>query len=142
MNNQAKSVIPALRYRDAVTAIDWLTRAFGFEKQAVYMGPDNTVAHAQLTFGKGMIMLGSVVDDTPYSKLITQPDQIDHRETQTPYLIVSDADAIYATAKTAGATMLLDIKDMDYGGRAFTCSDLEGHIWNIGTYDPWEQPTP
>jgi uncharacterized glyoxalase superfamily protein PhnB len=142
MNNQAKSVIPALRYRDAVAAIDWLTRAFGFEKQAVYMGPDNTVAHAQLTFGKGMIMLGSVVDDTPYSKLITQPDQIDHRETQTPYLIVSDADAIYATAKTAGATMLLDIKDMDYGGRAFTCSDLEGHIWNIGTYDPWEQPTP
>ena len=142
MNNQAKSVIPALRYRDAVAAIDWLTRAFGFEKQAVYMGPDNTVAHAQLTFGKGMIMLGSVVDDTPYSTLITQPDQINHRETQTPYLIVSDADAIYATAKTAGATMLLDIKDMDYGGRAFTCSDLEGHIWNIGTYDPWEQPTP
>ena len=142
MNNQAKSVIPALRYRDAVAAIDWLTRAFGFEKQAVYMGPDNTVAHAQLTFGKGMIMLGSVVDDTPYSKLITQPDQIDHRETQTPYLIVSDADAIYATAKTAGATMLLDIKDMDYGGRAFTCSDLEGHIWNIGTYDPWEQQNP
>ena len=142
MNNQAKSVIPALRYRDAVAAIDWLTRAFGFEKQAVYMGPDNTVAHAQLTFGKGMIMLGSVVDDTPYSKLITQPDQIDHRETQTPYLSVSDADIIYATAKTAGATMLLDIKDMDYGGRAFTCSDLEGHIWNIGTYDPWDQQNP
>src|ERR1700722_8031898 len=142
MNNQAKSVIPALRYRDAVAAIDWLPRAFGFEKQAVYMGPDNTVAHAQLTFGKGMIMLGSVVDDTPYSKLITQPDQIDHRETQTPYLIVSDADAIYATAKTAGATMLLDIKDMDYGGRASPCSDLEGDIWNIGTYDPGEQPSP
>ena len=51
-------------------------------------------------------------------------------------------DAIYATAKAAGATMLLDIKDMDYGGRAFTCSDLEGHIWSIGTYDPWEQQNP
>jgi len=141
MKNQAKAVIPALRYRDAVAAIDWLTRAFGFEKQAVYMGPDNTVAHAQLTFGNGMIVLSSIAD-TPYGKLITQPDQIGRRETQTPYLVVSDADAVYATAKAAGATILLDIKDMDYGGRAFTCSDPEGHIWNIGTYDPWAQPTP
>jgi uncharacterized glyoxalase superfamily protein PhnB len=38
--------------------------------------------------------------------------------------------------------MLLDIRDMDYGGRAFTCRDLEGHIWHIGTYDPWEEPKP
>ena len=141
MKNQAKAVIPALRYRDAVAAIDWLTRAFGFEKQAVYMGPDNTVAHAQLTFGNGMIMLGSIAE-TPFSKHLAQPDQIGHRETQSPYLVVSDADAVYATAKAAGATILLDIKDMDYGGRAFTCSDPEGHIWNIGTYDPWAQPTP
>ncbi|HMH15333.1 MAG TPA: VOC family protein [Edaphobacter sp.] len=141
MKNQAKAVIPAIRYHDALAAIDWLIRAFGFEKQAVYMGSGDTVAHAQLTFGNGMIMLSSITD-TPFSKFLAQPDQIGHRETQSPYLIVSDADAIYATAKTAGATMLLDIKDMDYGGRAFTCSDLEGHIWNIGTYDPWELPTP
>jgi uncharacterized glyoxalase superfamily protein PhnB len=142
MKNHAKAVIPALRYRDALAAIDWLTRAFGFEKQAVYMGPGNTVAHAQLTFGNGMIMLGSIDNSSQYGKLIAQPGEIGHRETQSPYLVVPDADAIYATAKAAGATMLLDIKDMDYGGRAFTCSDLEGHIWNIGTYDPWEQPTP
>jgi uncharacterized glyoxalase superfamily protein PhnB len=146
MSNQAKTctstVIPGLRYRDALAAIDWLTRAFGFEKQAVYMGSGNTVAHAQLTFGNGMIMLGSIDNGTPSSKFMAQPDEIDRRETQSPYLIVSDADAIYATAKAAGATMLLDIKDMDYGGRAFTCSDLEGHIWHIGTYDPWEQQNP
>ena len=146
MSNQAKTctstVIPGLRYRDALAAIDWLTRAFGFQKQAVYMGSGNTVAHAQLTFGNGMVMLGSVDNGTPSSKLMAQPDEIDRRETQSPYLIVSDADAIYATAKAAGATMLIDIKDMDYGGRAFTCSDLEGHIWSIGTYDPWEQQNP
>jgi uncharacterized glyoxalase superfamily protein PhnB len=143
MSNQAKTctstLIPGLRYRDALAAIDWLTRAFGFEKQAVYMGSGNTVAHAQLTFGNGMVMLGSVDNGTPSSKFMAQPDEIDRRETQSPYLIVSDADAIYATAKAAGATMLLDIKDMDYGGRAFTCRDLEGHLWNIGTYDPWTQ---
>jgi uncharacterized glyoxalase superfamily protein PhnB len=142
MNNQAKAcrstIVPSLRYRNALAAIDWLTRAFGFEKQAVYLAPDNTtVMHAQLTFGNGMIMLGSVDNGTEYSKFMVQPDEIGLRETKSIYLIVSDADAVHATAKAAGAEMVLDIRDMDYGGRAFTCRDLEGHLWNIGTYDPW-----
>jgi uncharacterized glyoxalase superfamily protein PhnB len=69
--------------------------------------------------------------------LIRQPDELDGVETQSAYLVVSDADAVYAKAKAAGAEILLDIKDEDYGGRGFTCRDLEGHIWNFGTYDPW-----
>jgi uncharacterized glyoxalase superfamily protein PhnB len=139
--NQAKAcistVIPSLRYRDAVAAIDWLERAFGFERNAVYMGPNNTVAHAQLTFGNGMVMLGSASNEGEYGKLMVQPDEVGLRETKGIYLVVSDADAIYATAKAAGAEMVLDIRDMDYGGRAFTCRDLEGHLWSIGSYDPW-----
>lgn len=138
MSNQTNStVIPSLRYRDALSAIDWLVRAFGFEKQVVYMGPDNTVAHAQLTLGSGMIMLGSVDNGREYGRQIVQPDEIDLRETQSPYLVVADADAVYATAKTAGASIVMDIADMDYGGRAFTCRDLEGHLWSIGSYNPW-----
>ena len=62
MNSPAKNtvatVIPSLRYRDAPAMIDWLCKAFGFEKHAVY-ADGNTVHHAQLTFGNGMIMLGS-----------------------------------------------------------------------------------
>ncbi len=143
MTNQAKAcrptIVPSLRYRNALAAIDWLIRAFGFEKQAVYLGPDSTtVMHAQLTFGNGMIMLGSVDNGTEYGKLTVQPDEIGRRETKGIYLIVNDADQVHATAKAAGAEMVLDIRDMDYGGRAFTCRDLEGHLWNIGTYDPWQ----
>lgn len=139
MSNQINStVIPSLRYRDALAAIDWLVRAFGFEKHAVHMGPDNTVAHAQLTLGSGMIMLGSVDNGREYGRQIVQPDEIDLRETQSPYLVVADADAVYATAKAAGASMVMDIADMDYGGRAFACRDLEGHLWSVGTYDPWQ----
>jgi uncharacterized glyoxalase superfamily protein PhnB len=135
------AIVPSLRYRNALAAIDWLIRAFGFEKQAVYLGPDNiTVMHAQLTFGNGMVMLGSVDNGGEFGKLMVQPDEIDLRETKGTYLIVTDADAVYATAKAVGATMVLDIRDMDYGGRAFTCRDLEGHLWNIGTYDPWHTP--
>jgi uncharacterized glyoxalase superfamily protein PhnB len=104
----------------------------------VYPNPDGTIAHAQLTFGNGMIMLSSVSETgSEWGKLTKQPDQIGGAETQSAYLIVSDADAIYAKAKAGGAKILLDIKDEDYGGRGFTCSDLEGHIWNFGTYDPW-----
>jgi uncharacterized glyoxalase superfamily protein PhnB len=132
------TIVPSLRYRDALGAIDWLIRAFGFEKQAVYLGPDNiTVMHAQLTFGNGMVMLGSVDNGGEAGKLMVQPDEVGLRETKGVYLIVNDADQVHATAKAAGAEMVLDIRDMDYGGRAFTCRDPEGHLWSIGTYDPW-----
>src|SRR5579862_6895876 len=142
MTNYAKTcratIVPSLRYRNALAAIDWLIHAFGFEKQAVYLGPDNTtVMHAQLTLDGGMIMLGSVDNGSEYGKLIVQPDEIGLRETKGIYLVVPDADAVYATAKAAGAEMVLDIRDMDYGGRGFTCRDLEGHLWSIGTYNPW-----
>jgi len=142
MTNQAKAcrstIVPSLRYRNALTAIDWLVAAFGFEKQAVFVAPDNkTVQHAQLTFGNGMIMIGSVDNGGEAGKFMVQPDEIGLRDTRGIYLVVNDADAIYATAKTAGAEMVLDIRDMDYGGRGFTCRDLEGHHWSIGNYDPW-----
>jgi uncharacterized glyoxalase superfamily protein PhnB len=139
MNTQANSaIIPSLRYRDALAAIDWLVTVLAFKKQAVYLGPDNkTVMHAQLTFGSGMIMLGSVDNGGEAGKFMVQPDEIGFRETQGTYLVVPNADAVYATAKAAGAEMVLDIRDMEYGGRAFTCRDIEGHTWSIGTYDPW-----
>ena len=92
------------------------------------------------TFGNGMIMLGSVpttAEATGFAERIVQPDQVGMKETQSPCLIVSDCDAIYATAKAVGAEMLMDLKEMDYGGKAFTCRDPEGHVWSIGTYDPW-----
>ena len=50
------TVIPCLRYRDAPAAIEWLCRAFGFEKQLVVPNKDGMAAHAQLSFGNGMIM--------------------------------------------------------------------------------------
>ena len=120
------TVIPGLRYRDAPAAIEWLVKAFGFEKHLVVPKPDGTIVHAQLSFGNGMIMLGTAVD-SEFGRLIKQPDQIGGAETQTAYVIAKDADAHYARAKAAGAKIVIDIKDQDYG---------------FGTYDPWEgRPT-
>jgi uncharacterized glyoxalase superfamily protein PhnB len=132
------TVIPCLRYRDAPAAIAWLCSAFGFEQQAVYADDQGGIAHAQLTFGNGMVMLGSVSrQGSEWGRQIRQPDEIGGAETQGAYLVVADADAVYARAKAAGATILDDIKDEDYGGRGFTCRDPEGHLWSFGTYDPW-----
>jgi uncharacterized glyoxalase superfamily protein PhnB len=134
--NTRVTIIPCLRYRNAPAAIEWLCQTFGFEKQLVVPNEDGTIAHAQLSFGNGMIMLGSV-QENEFGRLMKQPDEIGGAETQSAYLIVSDADLIYQRAKSAGAEIVMEIKDEDYGGRGFSCRDPEGHLWNIGTYDPW-----
>ncbi len=130
------SLIPCLRYRNAPAAIEWLSAAFGLEKHLVVPAGEGLIAHAQLTLGGGMIMLGSVMP-SPYGALMTQPDEVGGRNTQSVYLVVPDADAVLAKAVAAGAEIVMPIKDEDYGGRGFTCRDLEGHVWSVGTYDPW-----
>jgi len=52
-----------------------------------------------------------------------QPDELGGAEIQTLYVIVPDADALHARAKAAGARIVLDIKDEDYGGCSFSCRD-------------------
>lgn len=131
------TVVPCLRYRDAPAAIEWLCRAFGFERHLVVPGPNETIAHAQLSFGNGMVMLGSLTG-SDFDQLIKQPDEVGGAETQSPYLIVGDADIVYLRAKAAGARIVMEIKDEEYGGRGFSCRDLEGRLWNFGTYDPWK----
>lgn len=131
------NVIPCLRYRDAAKAIEWLGRAFGFERHAVYPNDDGTIAHAQLTLGHGMIMLGTATD-SEFGRLMKQPRDVGGG-TQSVYVVVPDVDAHYARARDAGAEIVIDLRDEDYGGRVYTCRDLEGHVWTFGSYDPWVQ---
>jgi uncharacterized glyoxalase superfamily protein PhnB len=131
------TVIPALRYRDAHAAIAWLVRVFGFKAEAVFDGPDNTVAHAQLVLGNGMIMLGSASNQGEMAKFMVEPGEIGIRSTASIYLVVEDAAVVYENAKAAGAKIVEELREMDYGGKAFNCLDLEGHFWSIGEYDPW-----
>ena len=132
------TVVPALRYRDAPKAIDWLCRAFGFERQLVVPGEGDTVAHAQLVFGRGMIMLGSGgAHDGGYDALVRAPGPDGAPAPQSLYVVVDDADAHRDRAREAGAEIVLDVEDKPYGGRDYTCRDLEGHVWTFGTYDPW-----
>ncbi len=135
----ASTIIPVLRYRNAPAAIAWLCRVFGFEQHQAFENPDGTIAHAELKLGGGMLMLASTGKPTEFSKHIKQPDEIGGFETQSSYLVVADADVVYVRAVAAGAKIELDIKDEDYGGRGFTCRDLEGRLWSVGSYDPWAE---
>lgn len=130
------SIIPSLRYRNAPAAIEWLCRVLGFTRHAVYPGPDNTIAHAQLIVGDGMIMLGSA-GDSEFGRHMREPREVGGGVTHAVYLVVDDADAHYAKAKAGGAEIVFEIKDESYGGRGYTCRDPEGYLWTIGTYDPW-----
>ncbi len=118
-------VIPALRYQDAHAAIDLLINAFGFVGNAIYEAEDGSVDHAQLTFGTGMVMLGTDRDDT-FSK--QGPVSI--------YVVVDDADAHHRRAVAAGAEIVTPVEDQDYGGRLYTARDPEGNLWSFGTYRP------
>ena len=132
------TIIPCLRYRDALAAIDWLCEAFGFEKQAVYADDKGVVQHAQLVFGNGMIMLGSVANQGAWGERIAQPDEIGGRETQSPCVVVADCEAHYQRAKAAGAVIVDELKHQEYGGTGYSCRDIEGHLWWFGSYDPWK----
>jgi uncharacterized glyoxalase superfamily protein PhnB len=136
MVHSPSTVIPGLRYRDAQAAIDWFCQVFGFEQNAVYKAPDGSIAHAQLTLGGGMIMLGSAQDDE-HSHSFKSPEELGGVETSSVYILVPDADAAFARAVAAGATVIRPLSDPPYGGREFAVKDPEGHSWTAGTYNPW-----
>lgn len=133
---QTKSTImPTMRYKDAPGMIEWLVNVFGFEKHAVYTTPEGLIAHAELTLGGGMVMLGSQRDDE-YGCNFKSPGELG-LETRSVYIVVADADAVFARAKEAGAAVVRALQNTDYGSREFSVKDPEGHSWSVGTYDPW-----
>ena len=120
------SIFPALKYRDAHAAADWLERAFGFARKMVVDRPDGGVAHAELRFGNGVVMFGSAEEDpaNPWAKEVGV------------YVAVDDVDAHFARAKAAGAGIVRELADTPYGSREYSARDLEGRLWSFGTYRP------
>lgn len=128
------NVFPALRYRDAIAAIEWLCRAFGFEEQMVVPGPDDTIAHAQLKLGPGLIMLGSARDDELGLKSPREVGAV----TGGIYIYVQAVDEHYERARAADAEIVRELHDTDYGSREYAARDPEGYLWFFGTYRPDE----
>jgi uncharacterized glyoxalase superfamily protein PhnB len=121
------NVFPVFRYQNAPAALEWLEKAFGFKKQMVVPEPDGRIAHAQMSFGAGMIMLGSERDN---------PENRWQAVKQSTYVYVEDIEAHYARAKAAGAQIVRELQDTPYGSREYGVLDLEGYLWGFGNYRP------
>lgn len=128
------NIFPALRYKDAAAAVEWLQRAFGCTEKAVYRGDDGTVQHAELQLGAGIVMFGQSSGE-PFLGGGT-PDPA--TSTMSIYVLVENPDAHYARAKAAGAQIVRELTDEDYGSREYSARDLEGNLWSFGTYNPYQ----
>lgn len=122
------TVIPTLRYHDTGSAIQWLVDVVGFTEHAVYRNEDGTVAHCELAFGDGFVMIGER-NEGPFVPT----------GTAVTYLVATDPAAIdegHRRAVEAGADIVMPVTDQDYGSREYAVRDPEGNVWSIGTYRP------
>jgi uncharacterized glyoxalase superfamily protein PhnB len=137
MNDHLRpNIFPAIRYADADAGIDFLKRAFGATEKAVHRGQDGVIHHAELALGAGLVMLGQQRGD---GKLGGETPRA-LASTISVYLTVPDPDAHHAAAREAGATVVRELEDTDYGSREYSARDLEGNLWSFGTYDPYDYP--
>jgi uncharacterized glyoxalase superfamily protein PhnB len=130
-SSAAPNIYPYLRYANPDAAMQWLARAFGFEERTAFRGPDGTVAHAEMGFGPGVIMLGPAGDIEA-----TASSQNPRIARQGIYVHVDDVDAHYAQAKEAGAEIVTELEERRPGEREYYARDLEGYHWTFGTYRP------
>lgn len=130
------NVIPGMRYRDAQSAIDWLCDVLGFERRLVVPDGAGGIAHAELTHGNGMIMLGSYREDPDDITVAPSPNGL---LTQNAYIVVSDIKACYEWVQAAGANITGELEEQSYGGSLFSVRDPEGQLWHIGSYNPWAE---
>jgi uncharacterized glyoxalase superfamily protein PhnB len=128
-------VSPAIFYDDALAAIDWLCRAFGFEVRIKVLGNDGRLAHSELTYGGGVMMVAQAGKSSTGTKRATRsPQSLDGANTQSLLLYVDDVDAHCARARAAGAVIDAEPSVSDYGeeywaDRNYGCRDPEQHHW-------------
>jgi uncharacterized glyoxalase superfamily protein PhnB len=113
---------PYLLYEDVEAALDFLTRAFGFEETLRYAGTAGHIDHAEMAYGDGLLMMGDPGDE------YRNPKRLGVASVQI-YVDVADVDATYERAKAAGAEIIEEPADQEYGMRRFGAQDPEGHSW-------------
>ena len=130
-----QSIFPALRCRDADAALTWLCEAFGAEERDVYRDQRGRIHHAELKLRDSLIMFGSYDEHGFLGG--SPPDP--RAGTISLYIAVDDPDAVYARATAAGAEVVRELTDTDYGSREFSVRDPEGNLWSFGTYNPHDR---
>jgi uncharacterized glyoxalase superfamily protein PhnB len=117
----------AVYYKDPFAALDWLEKAFGFERTMVITDAEGKLGHSQMNFGNGYIMVGS-----EWADYTASPASLGGKNTQTIHVLVPSAiDAHCERARAAGAVILREPEDQFYGDRVYSAKDPEGHVWSF-----------
>jgi len=117
----------AVVYKDPFAALDWLEKAFGFERSMVITDQEGKLAHSEMKFGDGYIMVGS-----EWADFVASPASVAGKNTQTIHVHLNDGiDAHCARARAAGALILREPADQFYGDRTYMAKDPEGHVWSF-----------
>ncbi len=115
-------------YKEPWVALDWLEKAFGFERSMIITDNDGNLAHGEMRFGDGLIYVGS-----EWADFIASPAAVGGKNTQIIQVkLDSGLDAHCARARAAGATILQEPTDQFYGDRTYRARDPEGHVWSFG----------
>ena len=134
MSADHPTVIPMLAYEDGVSALEWLSKAFGFRERIRLISPDGVLTHGEMEAGDGIIMLATPTPDYESPAHHRQSCAQARKWSAVPWVIdgvlvyVDDIDAHFARAKSAGATILSEIQE-DSPGRRYRAEDPEGHRW-------------
>jgi uncharacterized glyoxalase superfamily protein PhnB len=119
--------ISSLAYKDNRAALKWLEKAFGFEPSEVLTDAKGNIVHAEMTYGDGVVMIGSEWADWTRS-----PASLGGKNTQRIHVrIEREIDEHCARARQAGAKIVMEPADQFYGDRTYIASDLEGHYWSF-----------
>lgn len=119
-------ISPYLLYEDGGSAIEFLTKAFGFEEKMRMTNDDGVVNHAELQLGDDTVMLGTPGED------FKNPKHAGHL-TALVHVYLDGVDAHFERAKSAGAEIVMEPTDQEYGDRRYDAKDPEGHFWSFST---------
>ena len=123
-----------LFYQDAHRAIEWLSKAFGFEVRLKIEGEGGLIEHSELVFAESVIMVGDARRIKDFGPRLVSPLSAGNVNTQSVMLYVDDVDAHCARAQSFGALITYPPKLTDYGDdywadKSYQCVDPEGHAW-------------
>jgi uncharacterized glyoxalase superfamily protein PhnB len=124
------TIVPYFGYRDAAGAPRWLADAFGFVLNQEFSAPDGAVMHAEMTVGRGVVMIGTGEPPPEGDPSATSPTG------HGIYVVVDDVDVHHERAEATGARIVYGPEDTDFETRRYRALDPEGYEWSFGIYSP------
>lgn len=126
------NLAPFMNYRDPIQAADWLSEAFGIDRETEATDSSGNLLYIRMRLGDSHLLIGSATGASEDAST-TEPSQLSGSRLLDLYLSVEDITPAFERATAAGAPVLEQPYTDDEGFSYFVCSDIGGYTWTIGT---------